>query len=752
MSRVNDAMRQAGRDDGRNDLPDESVFEQAEPHLEPVVEPPDDEPPASVQTEPAMRGELVRQVTPLPPVPVARVAVRDEVRDEMRVQDVLRTLYRHKWLIAAIVLLSAGLAVAYNRQAVRIYEARAQVLIDPTSQQVVPMRSPGEDTGRFDYFVTQLEVLRSRGLAKKTLEHLKVLSDNVDTQRGQISELVGGLSVAPQKTELGESRIVNISVRSTSAEKAAMLANAHAETYVTQNLANLQRGSSDASEFIDEKLAELRRAVSQNESALQSYREREGAISLGEPGQNVTAQAFMQLNQAVTTAVTERAELESAYRQLVALEQNHKEDTFPEIAANGAIMKYKDELAALKRQKDVLLETLVPNNPEVQNVDAQIATAQLRLSTETAKIVDSIKNKFYAAQAKEKQLRGDLARQQDEVSALNRKSIQYTALQREASSAQQMLENLMGRLKETELSAQLPTNNIRFHERAEVPGDPISPKESMNIAIAVLLGLFAATGLVFTLESLNPKVADGGDVVNMFGLPLLGSAPKVNLDNGVAALSTLAPSFQEAIRGIRTQIFLTTPNTGGRTLAVTSARQGEGKTVMSSSLAVSMAMAGRRVLLIDADLRRSGISEVFGVSRSPGLSNVLAGEVKPSAALLETQTNGLFLLPAGNENANPGDLLDSERLTQLIGGLRRVFDVVIIDCPPVLAVADATIVASVASAAVMVVRAGSTKQIVGRALEHLNSSQTQVIGVVLNRAKATSMKGYHYSPSYASTH
>jgi capsular exopolysaccharide synthesis family protein len=202
-------------------------------------------------------------------------------------------------------------------------------------------------------------------------------------------------------------------------------------------------------------------------------------------------------------------------------------------------------------------------------------------------------------------------------------------------------------------------------------------------------------------------------------------------------MDAMPPPFQEAVRDIRTRIFLSPVAAAARTLAVTSTNAQEGKTLVASNLAVSLAMAGRRVLLIDADLRRPQLHRIFNIPRSPGLSEVMAGDARPSEALLQpSSVAGLFVLPAGAHVASPTDLLDREHLTHLIQRFNHIFDVVVLDCPPVMAVADTSIIANAASSVLFVVASGTTSREAAQvAVDRLTSVQGHVIGVVLNRAR-----------------
>ena len=234
----------------------------------------------------------------------------------------------------------------------------------------------------------------------------------------------------------------------------------------------------------------------------------------------------------------------------------------------------------------------------------------------------------------------------------------------------------------------------------------------------------------------NPRIAGPDDIAQALGLPLLGAVPQVRgWENRPVTLDALPPSFQEALRSIRTRIFLS-PLAAARSIAVTSSIAGEGKTIVASNLAASMARGGRRVLLVDADFRRPQLHRTFNTPRSPGLSEVLKGEVKVGAATVESPMPGLFILPAGVSVASPTDLLDNERLRILIQECSQLFDVVVLDSPPVMAVADAAIIANAASSVLFIVGSGTTTRAVARvAIERLTAVQAQVVGVVLNKAK-----------------
>jgi succinoglycan biosynthesis transport protein ExoP len=393
-----------------------------------------------------------------------------------------------------------------------------------------------------------------------------------------------------------------------------------------------------------------------------------------------------------------------------------------------------------------LAERLGDLHPDMIKINTAIENAQSRLNAEITKVVDGIQNDYRNAQAKERGLATALAMQEREVTDLNRKAIGYNALQRDASTTQQMFNTMLQRAKETEVAGELQINNVKILDVAQVPGDPVWPRPWLNFAVALLGGSFLALVLAFGIEVLNPRIADPEDIANGLGLPLLGVAPQVSgLGDRSAQLTTLPFPFQEAIRSVRTHLLLSNDGGAPRTFVITSASAGEGKTIVATNLAVAMAMTGRRVLLVDGDLRRPQVHTVFNIPRSPGLSDVIKGDARPSEAMSESSIKGLFIMPVGFDVPNAADLLDSDRLNPLVQGFKQVFDVVIIDCPPVMVVADAAIVASAATSVVFVIGSGTTsREGAQAALDRLVSVQARVVGIVLNKAKINPRSDYYY--------
>ena len=472
-----------------------------------------------------------------------------------------------------------------------------------------------------------------------------------------------------------------------------------------------------------------------------------------EDRQNIVVQRLADLNGAVTVARTERIGKEARYRQLTVIQDSLADlDTFPDILANTFIQQQKAHLAELERQAAQLSENLGERHPEMLQVRSGIQTANARLQGEIGKVVDSVRNEFEAARARERSMMAELEAQKAEALAMNRTGIEYGVLEREAESNRQIYQSLLQRANETGVAGELRTSNIRIVDEAEVPTGPASPRIGLNLLLALFVGSMFAVGLAFFFEYLDNRIKTPDEIKTHLGLPFLGLIPLISkkesrdgallLNNGVPA------NFAEALRTVRTNLMFSSAAEGARSVVVTSTGPGEGKSVVASNVGIGLAQAGQRVLLIDADMRHPQIHERFGQTAEPGLSNLTVGNAKVSEVVRKTTVPGLWILPSGKVPPNPAELLSSQRFQVFLSSLDEHFDWVIIDTPPVLPVADATIVAHVVTGVLFVVGAEMTnRRAADVALEQLTQANARFAGAVLNRVNLV-RNSYYYSQYY----
>jgi polysaccharide biosynthesis transport protein len=450
-------------------------------------------------------------------------------------------------------------------------------------------------------------------------------------------------------------------------------------------------------------------------------------------------QKLAELQAAATGAAAVTIEKEAQYRQLQTLEQSGQAaDTHPAVASNGYVQGLKGELTALQNQLAQASQELGDLHPEIIRLKGAVQNAESRLKTEVSKVTASIRNDYEVARTRERSLVAALERQKMEVQGLNALGVEYTALEREATSNRELLDNLLQRSRQISLARDLPTVNARILDAATVPDTPILPRTQRNLLLALFGSVALAFGLVFLLELFNTRVNSPDDVRRHLGLRVLGVTPQVDVQSGQGPLlldNGAPPAFVELFHGVRTNLVLAPELAATRTLLVTSAEPGEGKTTAAANMAVSLARLNQRVLLIDADLRRPRLHEVFGIAQQPGLTDILTAPVStPNQGIHQTSARGLWLLPSGTVPGNPTDLIGSERFTRLIQDLQAQFDWVVLDSPPVLAVSDSPLLARVASGVLFVVGCRQTsRDVASAAMDRLTGAGATVVGAMLNR-------------------
>jgi polysaccharide biosynthesis transport protein len=708
---------------------------------------------------------------------------------EVHLLDYVKVLYKRRRIAATAFLLAVLGAVIYTFTATPVFQARTQLLIEADNQNVVSFKEVVEqEKATNDYYLTQYQILQSRSLARRALDRLKMWdlfdpaktseagfsvrgfvresvsyfaqlvkpakpaephgADETEAQSKTLDKFLEGLTISP----IRDSRLVDVKYDSPNPRLAAAVANALANSYIEQSLEFKYTASREASDWLGQRLGEQRKQVESTEAALQRYREQNDALSL-EERQNIVVQKLADLNSAVTKAKTERLLKEAAYNQIVGMQHDRQLiDTMPAVLSNQFVQQQKNELADLQRQQTQLSEKLGPNHPDMVKLRLAIQSAEARIQNEIVKIVQSMKNDYQASAVQEQSLVRALEQQKQDAQALNRKGIDYGVLQRDASSNRQIFDALMQRTKETGISGELKTSNIRIVDAAEVPRKPASPNVAANLALGFVGGAVLAIGLAFFFEYADNRIKSPAEIKAHLGLAVLGMVPREAQEAGAAEPLLTNPvkaTFAEAMRGVRTNVlFSSLAAEGTRSLVITSTGPGEGKTLVASNLALALAQTGQRVILIDADMRRPRVNQVFGLPQEPGLSNVLVGEAKASAAVRQTASSNLWVLPAGHIPPNPAELLGSQRFEDFVKTLGEHFAWVIIDSPPVMAVTDAPIIAHRAGGVVFVVGAEMTsRHLAQTAIEQLTNADAHVIGAVLNGVDLEH-NAYYYSQYY----
>lgn len=582
--------------------------------------------------------------------------------------------------------------------------------------------------------------------------------------------VLSGLRIQP----IEETRLVEVSYRSPFPVLAADIVNNLIEEFINYSVEMRYEATRQASEFLNKQIAQLRDELAAKEKELQKYGEEKKLLFLNEKESSVVSK-YADLNAAFTEAQIERINKEAAFREL----SNLKIDALPPSIDNPVIQGLKAEYTRLKNEYDEKIKIFKPEYPDMVRLRARLESLRSELEKEISQAVEAARTEYRAALAKENSLKNLLERQREDVVKTNNNAILYNSLKIDVENKRNLLNSLIAKQNEALVSARLKglrTSNIKIVDRALVPQSPVYPNPPRTMMLAFLLSLFVGVGLAFFLEFLDNTVKTPEDVEHLVDLPSLGLIPLISVSNGlkkaaynhqysygqqegkvleeeviksIELINHFYPniSIAEDYRTIRTSILFSSFEDTPQAIGFTSALPQEGKSTTAINTAVTFAQLDRRVVLVDADLRKPRLHKIFENSNRVGLSSYLAGKSSLDDIIHSTMIAGLDLIPCGLHPPNPAELLESRRFIELIRLLKEEYDFVIVDSPPVLAVVDASVVSARLDGVVLVIRAyKTTKKSLWHSVETLRKSKARLLGVVLNEVHL-SRNGY-YSPDY----
>ena len=728
---------------------------------------------------------------------------------ELHLVDYLEKLRRHWKLVVLLTLVSLlGAAVLYVITP-KEYQARARIQIERQTVSPLSGSQNAwiENIWNMEFYPTQYTLLESRGLAERVVVDLNLAEDSFFNPRGralvppasdgrdpeQVDDRVlgqmaqrlrSGLEVNPVRN----TQLVDVVYKSSSPEFAARAANGFADAFIDWGISSRRNTVGWASSFLESQIESLKQEIQEKEARLRDF-SRASDIVLDRES-NVVLKQLQSFNEDYIAAKARRIEAEARYRELL-------ETPRPEVAdrySDGTVSELLREQRRLEREYRTKLQTYKPEWPEMVELRARIEEGEKNLQKVIADQVETAKDTAYAeyqtALRRERALEEELESQRSQILDQSSDAVELTNLQVEIATSRDLMDQLLRQQSETEVAARLQNSresNIRVVDRALVPGEPFRPSLRQNLGMGLGLGLLLGLGAVFLIEYMDRTLKTPEDVERHLRVPNLavipdveaggraGRGPAYGYGQGYGAVKKSRrrskivrrvtgdveePAFDgiekvphehprlsvsEAYRSLRTALLLSSAREL-QMVTVVSAGSGEGKTATSTNLAVVMAQLGRRVLLVDGDLRKPRLHQVFQVSNRKGLVNVLAGGEDPSSVLLQTAVPQLHLIPAGPTPPNPSELLSSERMQQLLDRARSRFDFVIVDTPPVLAVTDATVIGAMSEGVVLCLRAGKVVRHDARTCrDRLLMADVKILGAVLNRhTEGSGGRPYHY--------
>ena len=763
--------------------------------------------------------------------PIVAYGEENSPEGEVHLRDYWRTIRKRLWLIVGLALIVSSIAAIKQARLIDVYQAHARVQVDAETFSPALGASRGGGNVYVDpsmdpeYFNTQVQILTSPTLLRRVaktldLEHnsnflsppasnrstlqsvLRMFgfersgneappksqvpiiaqrdrsslgtddnagdADEVERLAPYVDSLQGMLSVEQVK----KTRLIDINSTHNDPKVAAKVVNATADAFALWNIEVKTKTNTIAGSYLQKRIAELQSQIRNGEEQLVNYAQSHEILSL-DATQNTVVERLTGLNRQLLEAENERSLAEASYRASLA---PGAAEAAAEVG-DKPLSDFKAHLAELKQKRAQLLLTDTNESPEVKDINEQIAlltkqVEEMRASAKTI-VTTNLQTNYRKSLEREKTLRESFNKQRSETVTQNQAAINYNILKQEIETNKGLLDGLMQRSKENDVSMAGTPNNIHVVDYASQPKGPIGPRRMQGVTMALVLSLFFGVALSLFLEYLDDTVKSSGDVERSLRLPALAVIPIAgrttrqrllptprmflrsngNSGNGRELLINAdGPSLQaEAYRHLRTSVLLSTAGRAPRTLLVTSSVPEEGKTTTVVNIATVLAQTGAKVLVIDADMRRPRLHQVFGMENNGGLSTALSSEMTQAeifSMVNQYKDSNVYLLSSGAIPPNPAELLGSEQMRNLLEAASSTFKYVIIDSPPIASFTDGVLISSIVDGVLLVVHGGKTsRQVVRRTRQMLQEIGAKIIGVVLNKVDVSS-QDYYYHQDY----
>lgn len=736
-----------------------------------------------------------RDLTELPAIAPAAIS-RSEYSAEPQTGSLLD--YWHAICTRKLTLVAlgmAGLAIGIGAALVQAptYRASTSIEIQDVKDDSLATKilNPQPDSTTSDSLTdiqTQIKILQSRSLIDRALGQARISSlADLDRQSTEAAPWLKFFSLsAPAQNHDGlvekvsrnlkvsavsQTRIVEVSYEAADPDLAARFANALTSEFMEQNLQARLQMNRKTSEWLVGQLDELRGKLQNSENALQAYARENGLIYTGDK-QNVSEDKLRELQTELSKAQADRVDKQSRFE----IARSVTPDSVPEVVKDGNLQTMENNLIDLRKQEAEMGVTFKPDYAKAKRLHAEIESLESAIESKRKVIVSRLDNELEESQRREQLLAAAYAKQTRLVTDDSEKSIQYDMLKHDVDTNRQIYQVMLQRVKESNIASALKATNVRVIDPAKAPQRPFKPNLPMNAAAGLLCGLMlGVTGIVLRSKA-DGSVQEPGDAGMLLGIPELGVIP--GADYGLARVSRMPalfsrkkelenrsmqvisspnkpPRVEDSFRAVLASILFASARQRQRVLVVTSASPGEGKTTTTSNLAVTLANMGRRVLLIDGDIRSPRIHTIFNLQNSAGLTTALTqiaiNDQCTDLYVQETAVPNLHVLPSGPGIQASADLLFSDSMPALIAHYRRKYDMVLIDTPPMLVMPDARVLGRVADAVVLIARARkTTRSAIQAAYLRFVEDHTPVLGVVLNDWNVK-MSAYKYYAAYKET-
>ncbi len=705
--------------------------------------------------------------------------------EEIHLRDYLDVVIRRKWLIICILALSFITTLIFTLASTKIYKATTTIEVTQATPQVTKFEAVvAAEVKAREFYETQVALLRSQALIGRVIEKLNLMTNPivVETVFGdgnpgigsRIKELIK--SFLPKDKEMAsqallteetlrrqalyeyvsanleaepsrKSMLINVSFTSPSRKLSQKFVNTLAQEFIAWKMDQKLEASQIARDFLMKQIDRAKISLEKAEEELNHFAKQAGIVSLDARLNSIYRQ-LEELNSSLAAAESDLIGKNAVYRQAAKDGPSY----LPQVLASPVIASLKDQYAQLRSEFEDLTTTFHAGYPKVKNLEARMLTIAGRIKTEEEKIFQSIKNEYQTAIHKAEAMQARVDRQKQLAMDLNERATQYTIMSREVGTNKAIYQSLLQRVKEIESMVGVSSSNIHIIDRALLPIFPFKPKVKLNMLLAIVVGFLAGLGCAFLVEYFADTITNPDQIADRFQIPILGVVPLTKSNDHPLEkifISDPRAPLSEAIRTSKVSIQLSGADTNSKSFLITSTTPAEGKTTLAVNLAMSFAVAGEKVVLIDSDLRKPRIHKIFGIKNGGnghGLSSFLAG-VSDRMNLCWTETENLRIIPSGPIPPNPVELLASKRFKKLLDKLSDKYDRIILDGPPHHGFADILVLSQQVGGIVLVSSIGETSR---EGLRHFKKGINNVNGVILGCIvnKVNTAKRYGYRSYY----
>lgn len=682
----------------------------------------------------------------------------------------------YRWLIVACILVGLVCGLFFTWQQTPLYRATNKIEISNSGAKIIrdlEVVTPSTNSRTFE---TARQKFLSFDLAKRIVFSLN-LSDDAKfltpvasfSLSNLLARVIGQDStqefaaLTPQERQTLAIETVNQNlsaniIRNTSIiavgyvhpdpNFAALIANQAAKSFIDQGVESRSETSDLTRQFIEEQVIETKKKLELSEKELVVYA-RNAGLTLDGSNVSLISANIAEVNKSLGRTISERLLVERYVSQL----KSDGPESLPQVFKSSAVQQTQNKIVQLKANYQEKRATLKPEYQEMRSLQAQIDSLSENLKLAIINIGKSVEIQYKQVMAKEKALRQELVKLEDQQSGFQEKNIKYTILKREVASNRSQYETLIGKLNEIGVGSDLKTTTARIVDEALPPTSPYTPRLILNLGAALALFSGLAVIIIYGFELMNNTFAIPDQIEDELNLPVLGMIPRVKNSDMAAQLLDPKSPISEAYRTLRTSIQFTGAEASMKSLLVTSSEQGEGKSTTVQKLAEGFADLGKSVLVIDADLRKPRMHTIYNTSAKLGLSNLLSNVVRNgnfASIFQKTPHPNITFLSAGTIPPNPANLLASEEMGLTLHLCTKKYDLVIIDSPPIMGLADAPILSRQVDAVLLVV---SSKQVARKSAKHavkrLKSIGAHIVGATLNKFSIDKID-YNYAYRYMS--